>query len=87
MGFFDSMKKSYDKETKALEERRRRSKYRTVVQLDADHYNELKEMNDGALLSKYNNSLVSDDDKEIISKILDKRGYKYDEERGGFGKK
>ena len=74
-GFFESMQKSFDEETKRIADRQSRSRYRNVVQRDADAYNNFALQSDGSLLQKYNSDFTSDEDKLIIASILECRGY------------
>lgn len=86
MGFFDSMKKSFDEENAKSEERRANSTYRTVTQIESDHYDELDSLSDSALLGKYNGFFTSDADKKVIAVILESRGYEK-HKNGTYGRR
>ena len=86
MGFFDSMKKSFDEEKQKSSERKANSTYNTVAQRESDHYNGLDKQSDGALLGKFNSLFTSDKDKKIIAKILESRGYEK-RKNGAYGRR
>lgn len=84
MGFFDSMQKKFEEESKRLQDRERNSSYRTVVQMDSDRINKFSSRSDGDLINKHKNSSTSSDDKVAIASILRSRGYSLS---GGFWRK
>lgn len=75
MGFFDSMQKKFDEETKRAQDREQRSNYRTVVQADSDRMAKFSSRGDGELINRYKNPNTSKDDKTAIANILSSRGY------------
>ena len=86
MGFFDSMKKGFDEESKKAAKRQSRSSYRTVVQRESDHCENLDKQSDGVLLGKLNGIFTSDSDKNIIATILEGRGYEK-HKNGTYGRR
>ena len=74
--FLDSFKKGFEEESEKSAERMAHSTYRTVTQREQDHVNSFRGQSDGALLQQYNRITTSEEDKEIIEKILKGRGYK-----------
>ena len=79
MGFFDSMKKGFEEENKANEERRSRSRYQTVAQMDSDRYNKYASKSDGELIALSNAIYLSEEEKELAANILIERGYTKDD--------
>ena len=75
MGFFDSMKKTFEEESRKAENRKAHSNYKTLLQLDNERYDTFNGQNDGSLLGKFNSPFTSDEDKKVISRILESRGY------------
>lgn len=75
MGFFDSMKKNFDEETKRAQEREQHSNYRTVVQADSDRMAKFSSRSDGDLINRHKNLNTSEEDKAFIADILRSRGY------------
>lgn len=73
--FFNGMRKGFDDENERIAERQSHSRYRTVVQADEEYYNKFDQQGDSSLLQKYNSSFTSAEDKQIIAKILESRGY------------
>lgn len=83
MGFWDSFNKALADGQKETTERQSRSHYKTQTQQENEHYQELASLGDGTLLNKLKKqSLTSQEDKKIIWKILQSRGYTYDRETG-----
>lgn len=84
--FLDSFKKGFEEESEKSAERMAHSTYRTVTQREQDHVNSFRGQSDGALLQQYNRITTSEEDKEIISRILMSRGY-VKNKKGSFGRR
>jgi len=83
MGFWDSFNRGLAEGQKETERRQSYSNYKTQVQQDTEHYQELATQSDATLLNKLKKqSPTSQQDKQIIWDILKSRVYTYDRETG-----
>lgn len=73
MGFFDSFKAGFQKESQKISIG---SNYRTVAQRKKDCFNTYKNESDSTLLRKMKGMFTSDEDREMINEILKSRGYR-----------
>jgi 16S rRNA C967 or C1407 C5-methylase (RsmB/RsmF family) len=82
MGFLDSFKDGFEKQTKAIDATRK-DNYKTAKEIKEEieekaeqkRYNELWGQHPKVLVEKIRDNLTSERDKRMIAAILAKRGY------------